>query len=86
MPLKKGSSRATISSNIDELINAGHPDGHGQAAAIAFKVAGKSRKMTKKTNPIIQGSSNISQLGQSPGGACPTGMPFLRKQGFVKSK
>lgn len=41
MPLKKGSSKEVIEANIKELIAAGHdPD---QAAAIAYKEAGKSR-------------------------------------------
>ena len=39
MPLKKGSSEADISANIAELIQAGHP--REQAAAIAYRVAGK---------------------------------------------
>lgn len=42
MPLKKGSSREDISENIAELIRAGHS--RAQAAAIAYKVAGKSTK------------------------------------------
>ncbi len=42
MPLKKGSSQATISKNIAELRRAGHPA--KQAAAIAYDKAGKSRK------------------------------------------
>ena len=37
MPLKSGSSYATIMSNIAELINAGHEK--KQAIAIAFKKA-----------------------------------------------
>ena len=42
MPLKKGSSKKTISNNIAELIRAGHkPD---QAAAIAYSEAGKSKE------------------------------------------
>ena len=42
MPLKPGSSQQAISQNIAELIKAGHkPD---QAAAIAYKEAGKSRE------------------------------------------
>src|SRR6185437_12553338 len=39
MPLLDGSSQATVSANIAELIRAGHPQ--RQAAAIAYKKAGK---------------------------------------------
>jgi hypothetical protein len=42
MPLKKGSSKATISSNIRREIKAGRPQ--KQAVAIAMRSAGKSRK------------------------------------------
>lgn len=46
MPLKKGSSKSTIATNIKELVNAGHPQ--KQAIAISEKEAGKSRKKGKK--------------------------------------
>jgi len=39
MPLKYGRSQQTISSNIEELVRAGHSQ--SQAAAIAYKTAGK---------------------------------------------
>ncbi len=41
MPLKKGSSQAIISENIATEIRRGHDP--KQAAAIAYKTAGKSR-------------------------------------------
>jgi hypothetical protein len=42
MPLKKGSSKKTISRNIKTEIKAGKPP--KQAAAIAYRIAGKSRR------------------------------------------
>lgn len=42
MPLKKGSSKKTISKNIATEVRAGRPV--KQAAAIAYKKAGKSRR------------------------------------------
>jgi uncharacterized protein len=42
MPLKHGSSKKVISENIAELIRAGHD--RDQAVAIAYRMAGKSKK------------------------------------------
>jgi hypothetical protein len=42
MPLKKGSSRKTVSSNIRELRHSGYPQ--KQSIAIAMRSAGKSKK------------------------------------------
>lgn len=46
MPLKKGSSKKVIGENIGELIRSGRTK--KQAAAIAYDVAGKSKKKKKK--------------------------------------
>ena len=45
MPLVPGKSKGTISKNIGEMVKAGHPV--KQAAAAAYRKAGKARKPKK---------------------------------------
>lgn len=50
MPLKKGSSRAVVSANIEEMIASGHPQ--KQAVAAALRQADKVRaKKPKARHP-----------------------------------
>ena len=46
MPLKKGSSKATVKSNIKKEMKAGKPQ--KQAVAIAMKSAGKTKAVAYK--------------------------------------
>lgn len=64
MPLKEGSSDAVISANIAELIRAGHPK--EQAAAIAYKKAGRTRKTKTRKALSLTGDMAMPATATTP--------------------
>jgi hypothetical protein len=62
MPLKRGSSQATISKNIAQLIEEGYP--RKQAVAIAYRTAGKSRPKAGR-KPARKGARKASRAKKS---------------------
>lgn len=79
MPLKKGSSKKTVSTNIRELVHSGKPQ--KQAIAIALDVARRSNKADGGTlSPIVEPTTYNAQL-MSTFGAKPTGTAIDPKTG-----
>lgn len=62
MPLKRGSSSATISANIKELVTAGHAQ--KQAVAIAERKAHEQPADNRHTNNATHGAIHLHKQAQ----------------------
>lgn len=62
MPLKKGSSRETVSSNISELVHSGRPQ--NQAIAIALKTARETLRPKKAAGGDIYQAQLLGTVGK----------------------
>jgi hypothetical protein len=61
MPLKKGKSKKTVSSNVKKLRGEGYPQ--RQAVAIAMNTAGKSKKRLANARRYTIIRNNIGLMG-----------------------
>ena len=55
MPLKKGKSKAVISSNIREMVHSGHPQNQAVAAALAQARKSGAKIPRKRKNKKLRG-------------------------------
>jgi hypothetical protein len=89
MPLAKGKSQETISSNISEMIHAGHPRDQAIAAALNTARKVKARGGRFAPGPAIPGIPGIPPQGPNPrkppGIPPPTKPPKHEGYNFVKT-
>jgi type IV secretory pathway VirB6-like protein len=60
MPLASGKSNKVISSNIEEMVKAGHPQ--AQAVAASLNKAGKSKRRRMKPTGPVAGKDQQKQI------------------------
>lgn len=65
MPLKRGSSQATISANIRDMVNAGHSQ--AQAVAAAMRKSHEQPADKRHTNDVTHGAMHLNKEGKRRG-------------------